>query len=186
MMKETVDTLGNQKNRNYALRADMTKAEFIQEVTDGLLPPPSYFALNAALNKKGYEPIDQVLERGVVALSPERFEMLANTEEALILDVRHQNDFAKGHIPSSIFIGLNGSFAPWVGALIPDIQQPILLVTPAGKEEEAVTRLARVGYDQTLGFLEGGISAWTTAKKEIDTVESVSYTHLTLPTILLV
>lgn len=174
MMKETVDTLGNQKKMNYALRADMTKEEFIKEVTDGLLPPPSYFALNAALNKRGYENIDRVLERGVVALSPDRFEELANTEEALILDVRHQNDFAKGHIPGAIFIGLNGSFAPWVGALIPDIQQPILLVTPAGKEEEAVTRLARVGYDQTLGFLEGGIAAWTAAEKEIDTVEAIS------------
>jgi len=176
MMKETVDTLGNQKKVNYALRADMTKEEFIKEVTDGLLPPPSYFALNASLNKKGYENIDRVLERGVVALSPKRFERLANTEEALVLDVRHQHDFAKSHIPGSIFIGLHGSFAPWVGALIPDIQQPILLVTPAGKEAEAVTRLARVGYDQTLGFLEGGLEAWVAAGKEIDTVASISPT----------
>jgi len=174
MMKETVDTLGNQKKVNYALRADMTKAEFIKEVTDGLLPPPDYFALNAAMNKKGYESIDTVLERGTIALTPAKFETIANTEEALILDVRHQKDFAKGHIPGSIFIGINGSFAPWVGALIPDIQQTILLVAPAGKEEETVTRLARVGYDNTLGYLEGGIAAWQKAGKEVDMVESIS------------
>jgi len=152
----------------------MTKEEFIKEVTDGLMPPPTYFALNAALNKKGYESIDTVLERGNIALSPARFEEVANTEEALILDVRHQDDFAKGHIPGSIFIGLHGSFAPWVGALIPDIQQNILLVTPEGKEEETVTRLARVGYDNTLGYLAGGIQAWQQAGKEIDTVTSVT------------
>ena len=174
MMKETVDTLGNQKKVNYALRADMTKAEFIKEVTEGLLPPPNYFALNAAMNKKGYESIDTVLERGNIALTPEQFETIANTEEALILDVRHQNDFAKAHIPGSIFIGINGSFAPWVGALIPDIQQTILLIAPAGKEEETVIRLARVGYDNTLGYLEGGIAAWQKVGKEIDTVESIS------------
>ena len=174
MMKETVDTLGNQKKVNYALRADMTKAEFIKEVTDGLLPPPTYFALNAAMNKKGYESIDTVLERGNIALTPEQFETIANTQEALILDVRHQNDFAKAHIPGSIFIGINGSFAPWVGALIPDIQQNILLIAPAGKEEETVTRLARVGYDNTLGYLEGGTAAWEKAGKEVDTVTSIS------------
>lgn len=174
MMKETVDTLGNQKKMNYSLRADMTKAEFIKEVTDGLLPPPTYFALNAALNKKGYESIDTVLERGNIALSPTRFEEVANLEEALILDVRHQDDFAKGHIPGAIFIGIHGSFAPWVGALIPDIKQAILLITPEGKEEETVTRLARVGYDGTLGYLEGGMAAWIKAGKEIDTVNSVT------------
>ncbi len=174
MMKETVDTLGNQKKMNYALRADMTKAEFITEVTEGLLPPPTYFALNAALNKKGYESIDTVLERGMIALTPEKFEEIANQEEALILDVRHQSHFAKEHIPGSIFIGLNGSFAPWVGALITDIQQNILLVTPEGKEEETVTRLARVGYDNTLGYLAGGIAAWQKVGKETDFVKSIS------------
>jgi len=157
-----------------SLRADMTKAEFITEVTEGLLPPPTYFALNAALNKKGYESIDTVLERGMIALTPEKFEEIANQEEALILDVRHQSHFAKEHIPGSIFIGLNGSFAPWVGALITDIQQNILLVTPEGKEEETVTRLARVGYDNTLGYLAGGIAAWQKVGKETDFVKSIS------------
>ena len=174
MMKETVDTLGNQKAMNYALRADMTKAEFIKEVTDGLLPPPNYFALNAALNKKGYESIDTVLKRGNIALSPDQLEELVNREEALILDVRHQDDFANNHISGAIFIGLHGSFAPWVGALITDIQQAIVLVAPEGKEEETVTRLARVGYDNTLGFLAGGMDAWIKAGKETDQVESIS------------
>ena len=174
MMKETVDTLGNQKEMNYALRADMTKAEFIAEVTDGLLPPPDYFAKNVAMNKKGYESIDTVMERGLVPLSSSEFESIANTEEALILDVRHQDDFAQAHIPGSIFIGLHGGFAPWVGALIPDIKQNILIIAPKGKEEETITRLARVGYDNTLGYLEGGMDAWIKATKETDQVESIS------------
>ena len=174
MMKETVDTLGNQKQMNYALRADMTKTEFIKEVTEGLLPPPNYFALNAALNKKGYESIDTVLKRGNIGLTPNKFEEIANRQEALILDVRHQDDFANAHIPGSIFIGLHGSFAPWVGALITDIKQNILLVTPEGKEEETVTRLARVGYDNSFGYLEGGITAWIKSGKETDNVDSIS------------
>ena len=124
MMKETVDSLGNQKKMNYALRADMTKEEFIKEVTDGLAPPPSYFPLNVKMNKSGYEDIDQVLERGTRALNPEEFEAMANAQDALILDVRHQNDFVQGHIPQSIFIGIDGGFAPWVGALIADVKQP--------------------------------------------------------------
>ncbi len=173
MMKETVDSLGNQKKVNYALRVDMTKDEFVKEVTDGLLPPPKYFPLNVKMNKEGYEDIDEVLERGTRALSPEDFEAVANDTGALVLDVRHQNDFVSGHIPRSIFIGLNGDFAPWVGALIADVKQPILLVAPKGKEEETVTRLSRVGFDQTMGYLDGGFEAWQSSGKDIDRIESV-------------
>ena len=174
MMKETVDTLGNQKQMNYALRADMTKEEFIKEVTDGLQAPPKYFPLNVKMNKEGYDDIDVVLQRGTQALSPEAFEAAANETDAIILDVRHQNEFVKGHIPRSIFIGIDGGFAPWVGALIADVKQPILLVTPEGREEETVTRLSRVGFDNTLGFLEGGFEAWKSASKDYDTISSVS------------
>ncbi|WP_420603203.1 MBL fold metallo-hydrolase [Flagellimonas sp.] len=174
MMKETVDTLGNQKKMNYALRANMTREEFIKEVTDGLLPPPQYFPLNVKMNKEGYEDIDTVLKRGTQSLSAEAFEAAANETGAVVLDVRHQDDFAKGHIPRSIFIGLGGSFAPWVGALIADVEQPILLVAPEGKEEETITRLSRVGFDRTLGYLKGGVEAWKNAGKEIDTVESIN------------
>ena len=173
MMKETVDTLGNQKKMNYALRADMTREEFIKEVTDGLLPPPQYFPLNVKMNKEGYEHIDEVIERGTVALSPKAFETAANQTGAVVLDVRHQDDFAKAHVPRSIFIGLNGSFAPWVGALIADVKQSILLIAPKGKEEETITRLSRVGFDGTIGYLEGGIEAWAEAGLEIDTVQSI-------------
>ncbi len=173
MMKETVDTLGNQKKMNYALRADMTKEEFVAEVIDGLLPPPQYFPLNVKLNKEGYDDIDQILTRGSKELSPQAFEALANESGAVLLDVRHQDDFAKGHIPRSIFIGLNGGFAPWVGTLIADIQQPILLVCESGREEEAITRLSRVGFDNTLGFLKGGFEAWKTAGMDYDTVHSI-------------
>ncbi|WP_298317493.1 MBL fold metallo-hydrolase [uncultured Aquimarina sp.] len=178
MMKETVDTLGNQKQMNYALRADMTKEEFVKEVTDGLLPPPQYFPLNVKMNKEGYEDIDEVLERGTKPLSPEEFEMLANETGAIVLDVRHQKEYIKGHIPRSIFIGIQGGFAPWVGALIADVAQPILLVTPEGKEEETITRLSRVGFDKTLGYLEGGMEAWKKAGKEYDTVSSITAEEL--------
>lgn len=174
MMKETVDTLGNQKKLNYALRANMTKEEFIQEVTDGLQAPPKYFPLNVKMNKEGYDDIDVVLKRGTQALSPDAFEAAANETEAIVLDVRHQNDFIKGHIPRSIFIGIDGGFAPWVGALIADVKQPILLVTPEGREAETVTRLSRVGFDNTLGYLEGGFDAWKAASKEYDTLSSIS------------
>lgn len=173
MMKETVDTLGNQKKMNYALRADMTREEFIQEVTDGLAPPPMYFPLNVKMNKEGYEDIDDVLARGTQLLSPDGFEVAANETGAIVLDVRHQDDFVKGHIPRSIFIGLDGTFAPWVGALIADVAQPILLVAPEDREEEAVTRLSRVGFDQTLGILNGGFNAWKAAGKEYDSITSV-------------
>jgi glyoxylase-like metal-dependent hydrolase (beta-lactamase superfamily II)/rhodanese-related sulfurtransferase len=178
MMKETVDSLGNQKKINYALRADMTKEEFIKEVTDGLMPPPSYFPLNVKMNKTGYEDIDQVLERGTRALSPKEFEAMANAQDALILDVRHQNDFVQGHIPQSIFIGIDGGFAPWVGAIIADVKQPLLLVTPEGREEETITRLSRVGFDQTLGYLAGSFAAWKAAGKEYDSISSVEATSL--------
>lgn len=173
MMKETVDTLGNQKQMNYALREDMTKDEFVKEVTDGLLPPPKYFPLNVKMNKDGYEDIDAILERGTKALSPDEFETAANETGAVVLDVRHQDDFAKGHIPGSTFIGLDGTFAPWVGALIADVKQPILIVADHGKEEEAVIRLSRVGFDYTLGYLKGGFESWKNEAKEYDQVVSI-------------
>ncbi|TCI95099.1 MBL fold metallo-hydrolase [Tenacibaculum sp. M341] len=174
LSKNTVDTLGNQKRTNYALRSNMTKEEFIKEVTKGLLPPPQYFPLNVKMNKNGYDDFQEVLQRSTRGLLPNDFEALANNSEAIILDVRTQNDFAKGHIPRSIFIGLNGSFAPWVGALIANVSQPILLVTEKGDEEEAIKRLSRVGFDQTLGYLKGGFNAWKESSKEYDTVNSIS------------
>src|SRR5690554_1908196 len=173
MMKETVDTLGNQKKMNYALRADMTRDEFIKEVTEGLAPAPLYFPMNVKMNREGYNSINDVLEQGTKPLDPETFEQIANEKGAIVLDVRHQSDFINGHIPRSIFIGLDGGFAPWVGALLADVQQKILLVVPPGREEEAVTRLSRVGFDNTIGYLEGGIEGWKAAGKEIDTVDSV-------------
>jgi hydroxyacylglutathione hydrolase len=174
LSKETVGTIGDQKNTNYALRSDMTKDEFVNEVLDGINPPPQYFSKNAKLNQTGYSTLEEVLSNGDTPLSPEAFEQLSKSKEALILDVRTQQDFIKNHIPGAIFIGLNGGFAPWVGALISDINQPILLVVPEGKSEEAVTRLARVGYDNTLGYLEGGIQAWMTSGKSTDQITSIS------------
>lgn len=173
MSSETVGTLGNQKATNYALR-EMSKEQFVKEVTDGLMPPPAYFPLNVKMNKEGYENIDDVLERGDTAMEPATFETAANETGAVVLDVRHQDEFVKGHVPRSIFIGLDGTFAPWVGALIKDTEQPILLVTPEGKEKEAVTRLSRVGFDKTLGYLKGGLEAWKAAGKEVDSIESIS------------
>lgn len=173
MMKETVDTLGNQKKMNYALRADMTREEFIKEVTDGLAPPPLYFPMNVKMNREGYTNFDQVLSEGTTPLDPETFERIANETNAIVLDVRNQIEFIDGHIPRSIFIGLDGTFAPWVGALLADVQQKILLIVPPGREEEAVTRLSRVGFDHTLGYLEGGIEAWKDAGKESDRLESI-------------
>ena len=174
MSKETTDTLGNQKKVNYALRADMTKEEFIKELLDGLTPPPAYFPQNVLLNIKGYASLDSVLSKGNVKLSPAEFKALAQQTQAIVLDVRHENDFVKEHIPSSIFIGLQGQFAPWVGALIRDVQQPLLLITPEGKEEETLIRLSRVGFDHTLGILDGGIEAWKKAGFETDAIETVS------------
>jgi hydroxyacylglutathione hydrolase len=173
MSKETFDTLGHQKEVNYALKAS-SKEQFIKEVTDGILPPPPYFAKNAAMNKGGYESIDDVYEKGLVAFAPQAFEDKANQTNALILDTRDPQVFAKAFIPNSINIGLNGQFAPWVGALVPDLKQEILLVTEDGKAQEAITRLARVGYDNTIGYLEGGMEAWQSSGKEIDQIHSIS------------
>jgi hydroxyacylglutathione hydrolase len=173
MSKETTDRLGNQKRFNYALQAK-TREVFIEQVLDGLSKAPAYFAENARLNKEGYEPLDRVLQRGSQALAPEAFEAAVNETNALLLDVREAADFARGFIPNSINIGLNGSFAPWVGALIPDLKQPIALITPVGMEQETIVRLARVGYDNCIGFLEGGFAAWQAAGREVDTIESIS------------
>ena len=170
MSKETTDTLGHQKKVNYALRADMTKEEFIKELLTGLTTPPGYFPQNVLMNIKGYESLDTIMERGQRALSPEAFEAAANETNALMLDARESADFAKGFIPNSINIGLEGDFAPWVGEMIPDVKQPILLITYPGKEEEAITRLSRVGYDNTLGYLEGGYESWSKSGKETDQV----------------
>ncbi len=174
MMKQTVDTLGNQKKVNYALNPKMSKEDFVKELTEGLLPPPSYFPLNVKMNKEGYKDIDDVVKTGLQPLSPKAFEIAANETRAIVLDVRHQSEFVKGHIPQSIFIGLDGDFAPWVGTLIVDVNQPILLVAPEGREEEAITRLSRVGFDNTLGYLKGNFEAWKASGKEIDTLTSVS------------
>lgn len=174
MSKETTDTLGNQKKTNYALRADMSLEEFKKELLDGLTPPPAYFPQNVLMNIKGYDSLEDVMAKGNKPLTPKEFETVANQTEALIVDVRHENDFVKEHIPGSIFIGLHGQFAPWVGALIRDVKQPILLVIPEGKEEETITRLSRVGFDNTLGYLNGGIHAWKEAGFETDSINSVS------------
>ncbi len=174
LSKETIGSLGEQKKTNYALRHDMTEAEFITEVTDGLLPPPQYFPLNVQLNKEGYEDFEEVLKRGTQEFSAEQFEEQAKNTNAIILDVRNQADFAKGHIPGSIFIGIDGGFAPWVGSLIGDVKQPLLLVTPEGREQETITRLSRVGFDQTLGTLKGGFVTWKNSDKEIDSIHSVT------------
>jgi hydroxyacylglutathione hydrolase len=173
MSKQTQDTLGNQKMFNYALRADMSKEEFIKEVTTGLVDPPQYFPKNAVMNKMGYDSFDDVLERGVVAREVEEFISIAESQEALILDTRPNNVFPKGFIPNSIFIGIDDNFAMWVGALITDLKQPILFIAEEGREEEVVTRLSRVGYDNALGFLKGGMDAWIKAGKEVDTLEEV-------------
>lgn len=174
MSKETSDTLGNQKNTNYALRPGLTKEVFIKEVLHGLMPPPGYFPKNVLMNIQGYDSIDTVMERGQKALSPREFELVANETHALILDTRAASSFAKAFVPNSINIGIDGSFAVWVGTLIPDIKQEILVVADAGREEEIITRLARVGYDFTIGYLEGGIDAWISAGKEVDTIQNIS------------
>ena len=178
MSKETVGTIGEQKATNYALRADMTEAEFVAEVTDGLTTPPAYFPENVRLNKVGYESLDTVMDRAMTPMSPEAFEAAANETDALILDTRHQTEFIHGFIPQSIFIGIKGSFAMWVGAMIPDINQKLLVVADPGMEEEVLTRLSRVGYDQTIGFLEGGFDAWKNSGKEVDTLDQVTAEEL--------
>lgn len=173
MMKETVDSLGNQKKMNYALNQP-NKQAFVAAVTDGLLPPPAYFGMNVAMNKTGYNSFDEVMKNAMQPLSPRAFEEIAENTEALILDTRNDKDFAMGYIPQSINIGLNGDFAPWVGAMIVDVQQPILLVTNEGDEEQAATRLSRVGFDHVLGYLQGGFTAWKNEGKEIDSVQRIT------------
>ncbi|MEQ1554377.1 MAG: MBL fold metallo-hydrolase [Ferruginibacter sp.] len=174
MSKETTSTIGIQKELNYALRANMTEAEFVQEVTDGLLPPPAYFGMNVAMNKTGYESFDTVFNNGMRALNVAEFEVAAESTGALILDTRNNQDFCKGFVPQSINIGINGDFAPWVGALVGDVKQAILLVTELGQEEETVTRLTRVGFDNIVGHLQGSFAAWANAKKEIDVVTRIT------------
>ena len=174
MSKETVGTIGEQKRTNYALRANMTKEEFISEVIDGLTVPPAYFPQNVKLNKEGYKDWDDVLIKSKNALSPDEFEKLAADSDNLVLDVRHQTDFTKGHIPGSVFIGLDGGFAPWVGAILKDILKPIMLVTPNGRLEEAIIRLSRVGFDNVIGYLEGGFESWQNSRKNVAFIESIS------------
>ncbi len=174
MSSETFDTLGNQKKTNYALRADMTKEEFIKELTHGLMAPPQYFSKNAKLNKMGYGAIDHVMETGLKALNVADIELLQQQEDVLLLDVRDKWDFVKGYVPGSVFIGLDGSFAPWVGALIEDLNQKIVVIAPTGREEEAVRRLARVGYDNTIGYLKGGFEIWSNAGKKIKQIETLN------------
>ena len=174
MSKETVSTIGEQKEKNYALRGNMTEAEFITEVTDGLLPPPAYFGMNVAMNKKGIPSFSSILNNGLKEITANEFEAIVEDSDALILDTRNNSDFAKGFVPQSINIGINGDFAPWVGALIADVNQPIVLVTDLGKEEETVTRLSRVGFDHILGHLKGGFDAWKTAGFDVDTVNRIS------------
>jgi len=177
MSKETSDTLGNQKKVNYALQ-EMTKEAFIKEVLHGLTPPPAYFPQNVRMNIEGYDSIDEVLERGVRPLSPAEFEAAANETSALILDTRAAQEFAKGFIPNSINIGIEGSFAVWVGAMIPDLKQEILVVAEEGMEEEVITRLARVGYDFSIGYLAGGFKAWKNEGREVDSITSITVDEL--------
>lgn len=173
MSKETSDTLGNQKKTNYAL-SNISREEFIKELTTGILPPPGYFAQNAALNKSGYNSFDEVIQRGLVKLTPGTFEELMEHDNTVVLDVRKPGEFASGHIPGSLFVGLDGQFAPWVGTVIKSLTTPILLVAPAGREEEAVMRLARVGYDNCRGFLDGGVEAWARSGREVESIESIN------------
>ena len=177
LSKETVGSIGEQKATNYALRADMNREEFIKEVTNGLLPPPAYFPMNVKLNKEGYKNVETIILEAK-PYDAKTFEFIATETDALILDVRHQDEFSKGHIPKSISIGIDGQFAPWVGALILDYKQPILLVTPEGREEETIKRLARVGYDNTLGYLKGGFETWRKSGLEYDTIISVTAKEL--------
>ncbi len=174
MSKETFDSLGNQKKSNYALREDMTKKEFIKEVLEGLNPPPEYFPSNVKLNKEGYEPLDKILSRSFNELTVIDFKKNVNVKGSLMIDVRSIEEFAKAHIPGSIFIGLDGGFAPWVGELIKDINHPIVIISPAGREEEAITRLSRLGFDNSKGYLKGGINAWIDSGNEVDSVESIN------------
>ncbi len=174
MSNETTDTLGNQKKSNYALREDMSEIEFVKEVTDGLLPPPGYFGFNVQMNKTGYDSIHEVMKRGNNPLSVEAFEFTANATGSVILDTRNAEKFSKGFIPNAINIGIDGQSALWVGAMLPDVRQSILLITDAGREEEVVMRLARGGYDKVLGYLEGGFDAWQSSGKVLETINRIT------------
>lgn len=178
MSAETSDTLGHQKKFNYALREDMTKEEFITEVTTGLVDPPQYFPKNAVMNKSGYDSFEEVMDRGLVPLSTNDFKIIREEKEALVLDTRPKEEFVKGFIPGSIWIGIEDNFAPWVGALITDLKQPILFIAEAGKEEEVVTRLSRVGYDNTLGYLKGGMTNWVNEGDKTDRLEVIDPANL--------
>jgi hydroxyacylglutathione hydrolase len=178
MSKETTDTLGNQKKVNYALNPKLSKEQFIKEILTGLVPPPGYFPQNVLMNIKGYESIDSVLQKGSRALSALEFEVAANETQALIIDTRKPQDFRKGFIPNSINIGIDGNFATWVGTLVPSVKQELLIVADVGREEEVITRLARVGYDNALGFLKGGFNTWRESNKEIDHVNSITAEEL--------
>ena len=178
LSSETIGTLGNQKKTNYALRENMTKSEFINEVLDGLDIPPKYFPFNVSMNKNGYDDSKEVLQKNLNPLDPDKFEDLISKRDVIVLDVRHQDDFAKAHIPNSIFIGLEGRFAPWVGEILEDINTPILLVVPNGREEEVITRLSRVGFDHILGYLKGGIENWTSKEKITSSIDSSNASFL--------
>ncbi|MDX1667436.1 MAG: MBL fold metallo-hydrolase [Saprospiraceae bacterium] len=173
MSKDTWGYLGDQKKTNYALQKEMTKEEFIEEVTSDLVDPPQYFPKNAEMNKQGYESLERVRQRGMNPLSVRAFKAAWAEEDALVLDTRHQDEFATGHIPNSVFIGIDDNFAPWVGALINDLQQPILFISEKGREEEVITRLARVGYHNPIGYLKGGFEAWKKAGEEVATVAEI-------------
>ena len=178
LSSETIGTLGNQKKTNYALRENMTKSEFINEVLDGLDIPPKYFPFNVSMNKNGYDDSKEVLQKNLNPIDPDKFEDLISKRDVIVLDVRHQDDFAKAHIPNSIFIGLEGRFAPWVGEILEDINTPILLVVPNGREEEVITRLSRVGFDHILGYLKGGIENWTSKEKITSSIDSSNASFL--------
>lgn len=174
MSKETTDSLGNQKKTNYALRANMSRDEFIAELLDGLGLPPAYFPQNVTMNIEGYESLDTIINKSMKGLTPQAFKAMVSEGDAVILDVRHENDFVKSHIPGAIFIGIDGNFAPWVGALVMNVNQPLLIIAPEGREQETITRLSRVGFDHVLGYLEGGINNWKAAGFETDSMESIS------------
>lgn len=180
MSKETSDTLGNQKKSNYALRADMTEAEFIAEVLDGLAAPPAYFPENVKLNISGYDSYSSILERGLTALEPNSFADLAQNKEVIVLDTRAPQVFCNGFVPHAINIGIDGSFAPWVGSVLKKVNQPLLVVADVGREEEVIKRLSRVGFDNCLGYLAGGMDAWVAAAMPLDKIESVSADQLAL------
>ena len=171
LSSETIGTLGDQKKTNYALRDKMTKEEFVKEVLNGLLDPPKYFPSNVELNKNGYLESQIILKESLNALDANKVEELI--KEVILLDVRNENDFAESHIPGSIFIGLDGRFAPWVGELLEDIKKPIILLAPKGREEEAITRLSRVGFDNIKGYLKGGIKSWIELKKQTNSIENI-------------